>query len=120
MSRYSTAQKEKLKHFIDFAQRGDKVANRVIHGLINKYYKGSSGSTHLLKINLVSNEILSKFKVPVRFKYLPIGTVDNSPRHIGRAGDTVEAYIYFLQINYGTQMVERYIIKELTKISKVI
>lgn len=110
--RYSQSQKSTLEEFIYFAKNGDKILNSVLYDLTAKYRKGNAEIIRIRPI-LTSNEFISNFEVPCNFKLMPTGAQNGSTKNLGRRGDMVEAYVWFLYINYGISCVERYIIKNL-------
>ena len=96
------------KDFKHFAQRGDQDLLRATKRLYNRHLKSNPNISRSVITLLVSNEFISKFEIPVTFK-------DKRLRRktgINFVGDKVEAYIYFLRINYGIDAVERYLIKQ--------
>lgn len=108
-SRYSQTQKKVLKDFLEFSRKGDKILNSVIFNIIDSYAEKSM--MPILREKLVSNDIISNFEIPYKLKNFPYGATPGSLIYSGRQGDLVEAYVWFLYINYGLESVKDYIIK---------
>lgn len=92
------------KDFKYFAVKGDRVMEDILREWFHKYNIKRTYNHFLTQI--VSNEVIVNFYVPCRFNKI-IYT------NLGVRGDKVEAYIYFLYINYGRESVERYLIRQL-------
>lgn len=100
----------------DAATKGDEFYNKFIRKLISKGDKFSmrkcnwcSQSNGLLLNYLKSNEVISQF-------YTGFKKPENIT-NIGKIGDYVEAWIWFLVVNYGEEKAKEYIIKQLKRIA---
>jgi len=110
VTRYTKAQKVRLAEFREWARKGDRVLGVIVSALVDKY----SGDNNL-KGSLISNSVISNFHIPARFK-INLPKRSYKPAIDGIKGDMVEAYIWFLHLNYGTAAVERYVIKNFKQI----
>jgi len=107
--------KEKLYSldFHHFAKEGDEVLNKITRKIVTKYKKRLKKKKSFYKhlyTKMISNEFISNFEVPATFKGLENRT------GVKYKGDKVEAWVYFLYINYGEESVERYLIEQWKKV----
>lgn len=114
------------KEFVNFARKGDTILKKVFQSFIqSEGFVGSERSD--LHSLLNSNEFLSKFSVPIKFKSkmpLLIQAQNHkvksgiSNRFTAIRGDITEAYVAWLDMNYGRQRVVDYVGNQIINISK--
>jgi hypothetical protein len=100
------------EHLQSWAIRGDKILKVKIDNLT---YMLPKRQRELVRIYLNSNKFLSTIKPLFTIRTLtahqPIGYYTNP----GKYGDMVEATIYFIKLNYGDVMLDRFLYKHIKK-----
>lgn len=100
----ASSKKYMLPQIRSAAQKGDRILQQIINKWVK--HKGLSRQYPDLCCYLQSNKVISTFHTGIRHK-------TKAYTCIGKKGDYVEAWIYFLYINYGKEAVERYLIKNI-------
>lgn len=96
--------KKELEEFVRYAKEGDKILEALVNQMLSRQTSFSGRERDLLRSHLNSGKFLSKIQVP--FKYKGVLSTRTS---IHVKADIVEAYVYWLKVNYGYKAAQRFI-----------
>lgn len=116
MSWLTNTKKHLPTEFKHYARLGDSILNMITMDLFYKY--NNSVSIHIIH-ELTSNAFISQFIVPMKFRFKKHNHTSEKALN-GLKGDRVEFYIWFLFENYGSEAVERYLVKQYKRLEHLL